>query len=60
MIAALNAGCDMVLLCNQSLNGGAAVDALLDGLTEALVAGDCGQPPDPFGARWICCRKPHP
>jgi beta-N-acetylhexosaminidase len=29
---ALNAGCDLVLLCNQSLDGGRAVDALLDGL----------------------------
>ena len=27
---ALAAGCDMVLLCNQSVDGGAAVDALLD------------------------------
>jgi len=35
-IAALNAGCDMVLLCNQSLQGGKAVDELLDGLSEAL------------------------
>jgi beta-N-acetylhexosaminidase len=34
-IAALNAGCDMVLLCNQSLNGGRAVDELLAGMTEA-------------------------
>ena len=49
-IAALNAGCDMVLLCNQSLNGGAAVDALLDGLQEALVAGDWVASPD-SGAR---------
>nr|WP_286746082.1 beta-N-acetylhexosaminidase [Aquabacterium sp. UBA2148] len=39
-IAALNAGCDMVLLCNQSLNGGAPVDALLDGLSEALALGE--------------------
>jgi len=31
-VAALNAGCDLVLLCNQSLNGGKAVDDLLDGL----------------------------
>ncbi|HSW04883.1 beta-N-acetylhexosaminidase [Aquabacterium sp.] len=38
-LAALNAGCDMVLLCNQSLNGGAAVDALLDGLTAAQARG---------------------
>jgi beta-N-acetylhexosaminidase len=37
--AALNAGCDMVLLCNQSLDGGAAVDALIDGLTESLLKG---------------------
>jgi beta-N-acetylhexosaminidase len=32
---ALNAGCDMVLLCNQSVDGGQAVDALLDGLIAA-------------------------
>jgi beta-N-acetylhexosaminidase len=38
-LAALNAGCDMVLLCNQSLNGGAPVDALLDGLLEAAQRG---------------------
>jgi beta-N-acetylhexosaminidase len=34
---ALSAGCDMVLLCNQSVDGGQAVDALLDGLAEAAV-----------------------
>ena len=38
-VVALNAGCDMVLLCNQSLNGGAAVDELIDGLTEAQLKG---------------------
>lgn len=38
-VAALRAGCDMVLLCNQSLNGGQAVDALIDGMTEAQVKG---------------------
>jgi beta-N-acetylhexosaminidase len=38
-VAALNAGCDMVLLCNQSVDGGAAVDGLIDGLTEAQVKG---------------------
>ena len=32
---ALSAGCDLVLLCNQSVDGGAAVDTLLD---ELLVA----------------------
>jgi beta-N-acetylhexosaminidase len=36
---ALEAGCDMVLLCNQSSDGGAAVDALLDELTKALAQG---------------------
>jgi beta-N-acetylhexosaminidase len=34
-VAALQAGCDLVLLCNQSVDGGAAVDALLDGLARA-------------------------
>ncbi len=35
-IEALNAGCDMVLLCNQSVGDeGRAVDELLDGLTAA-------------------------
>jgi beta-N-acetylhexosaminidase len=38
-VAALNAGCDMVLLCNQSLDGGQAVDELIDGLTEAQLKG---------------------
>ncbi len=32
---ALNAGCDMVLLCNQSLHGNTAIDELLDGLETA-------------------------
>jgi beta-N-acetylhexosaminidase len=38
-IAALNAGCDMVLLCNQSVGEGEAVDELLDGLAEAQLKG---------------------
>jgi len=39
-LAALGAGCDLVLLCNQSLvEGGAAVDALLDGLARAAEQG---------------------
>ena len=42
-LAALLAGCDMVLLCNQSLasseGGGNAIDELIDGLTEAQVKG---------------------
>ena len=34
--AALAAGCDMVLLCNQSVDGGEAVDRLLDEMSESL------------------------
>jgi beta-N-acetylhexosaminidase len=45
-LAALNAGCDMVLLCNQSVAGGAAVDALLDGLRSAAQQGRWQALPD--------------
>jgi beta-N-acetylhexosaminidase len=38
-VAALNAGCDMVLLCNQSLGESTEVDELLDGLAEAQLKG---------------------
>jgi len=39
-VAALNAGCDLVLLCNQSkVDGGRPVDELLDGLQQALEQG---------------------
>ena len=42
-LAALQAGCDMVLLCNQSLasseSGGKAIDQVIDGLTEAQIRG---------------------
>ena len=42
-VQALQAGCDMVLLCNQSLasseGGGLAIDELIAGLTEAQVKG---------------------
>ena len=42
-VAALTAGCDMVLLCNQStaasVGGGGAVDELIAGLTEAQLKG---------------------
>jgi beta-N-acetylhexosaminidase len=42
---ALDAGCDMVLLCNQSVDGGEAVDELLEGLARA--ARDGAWSPDP-------------
>ena len=38
-VVALNAGCDMVLLCNQSVDGGQAVDELINGLSEAALKG---------------------
>lgn len=38
-VVALQAGCDMVLLCNQSLGEGTAVDELLDGLAPEQAAG---------------------
>ena len=37
--AALAAGCDLVLLCNQSVGNGEAVDELIDGLDAALSQG---------------------
>lgn len=37
--AALNAGCDLVLLCNQSLEGGEIVDSFLADMDRALAAG---------------------
>ena len=38
-LAALNAGCDLALLCNQSLKGSKVIDEVLDGLAEAQVKG---------------------
>ena len=43
---ALSAGCDMVLLCNQSLDGGQAVDGLLAGLDAAAARGLWRPDPD--------------
>jgi len=43
---ALSAGCDLVLLCNQSLGAGAAVDELLSGLDEAAARGLWSPDPD--------------
>ncbi|HET8747606.1 MAG TPA: beta-N-acetylhexosaminidase [Ramlibacter sp.] len=41
-VAALAAGCDMVLLCNESVNseGGRSIDEMLDGLAEAQSRGE--------------------
>ena len=38
-VAALQAGCDLVLLCNQSVGDGKAVDELIDGLENARQQG---------------------
>ena len=38
-LAALHAGCDMVMLCNQSLDDGTELDQLLEGLQQALQHG---------------------
>ncbi|HEX2013020.1 MAG TPA: beta-N-acetylhexosaminidase [Roseateles sp.] len=46
-LAALQAGCDLVLLCNQSnLGQGEAVDEVLDGLAAAQARGDWTPDPD--------------
>jgi len=39
-VAALQAGCDMVLLCNQSSGEGCAIDTLIDGLAQAATRGE--------------------
>jgi beta-N-acetylhexosaminidase len=54
---ALGAGCDMVLLCNQSVDGGRAVDGLLDGLARAAAEGRWR--PDPDGEARRRALLPH-
>jgi len=49
-MAALQAGCDLVLLCNQSQGLGQEVDALLNGLAEAQLKGQW-QPDEASEAR---------
>lgn len=49
-VLALNAGCDLVLLCNQSVEGGRILDQLLDGLVDAQ-AQDHWQPDPDSEAR---------
>ncbi|MCZ4312720.1 beta-N-acetylhexosaminidase [Comamonadaceae bacterium G21597-S1] len=38
-VAALGAGCDMVLLCNQCLDGNTAIDAWISGMEQAAAVG---------------------
>ena len=62
-VAALQAGCDMVLLCNQCLDGNTAIDELTDGLAQAIRVGSWRTSaaseqrrlsllPPPFGLDW--------
>ncbi len=45
-VISLEAGCDMVLLCNQSVDGGASVDQLLAGLQDAAAQDQWHPDPD--------------
>lgn len=59
-VAALAAGCDMVLLCNESqLQGGRALDALLDGLLQQQAAG-AWKPDAASEARRLALLPPSP
>ena len=62
-VAALEAGCDLVLLCNQCLEGNTAIDEWLEGMTQAMQAGFWHAAPaseqrrlellpQPFGCDW--------
>ena len=39
VLAALDAGCDLALMCNQSLQGGEVPDEVIDGVAEAQISG---------------------
>ena len=59
--AALDAGCDLALLCNQSLDGGRVLDETIDGLARAQIEGRW-QPRAASGARGqaLLPREPAP
>jgi beta-N-acetylhexosaminidase len=50
VLAALRAGCDLALLCNQSLAGGQVIDDAIDGLARAQIIGQW-QPDEASEAR---------
>lgn len=45
-LQALQAGCDLALLCNQSLNGGAVLDEFLDAMAQAYARGELASSPE--------------
>jgi beta-N-acetylhexosaminidase len=61
-VAALRAGCDLVLLCNQSLGDGRAVDELIEGLEKAQAQGRWQPSPDSESRRLALLPEtlPHP
>ena len=46
VLAALDAGCDLALLCNQSLGNGSVIDDTIDGLAQAQLSGRWQPRPD--------------
>lgn len=50
ILAALDAGCDLALLCNQSLGDGAVLDQAIEGLVQAQADG-CWQPDEASAER---------
>ncbi|MFV0679175.1 beta-N-acetylhexosaminidase [Ottowia sp.] len=57
VLAALAAGCDMALLCNQSLGNGQVVDDTIDGLARAQLSGQW-QPSEASAARRLALLPP--
>jgi len=56
VLAALEAGCDLALLCNQSLDGGAVLDETLEALAQAQAQGRWQ--PDAVSAQRACALLP--
>lgn len=59
VLAALEAGCDLPLLCNQSLGDGAVIDDTIDGLAKAQITGRW-QPSEAAELRRLALLPPAP